>query len=495
MEIGLGLVRGGVPPGLRRAAVPGRRRKVLLFGRELRALLGVAGPLVVSQLGGIAMNTTDTLMVGPLGAESLAAVALANAVHITTLMIAGGILMGMGPMVSQAFGAGDRDQCRRVLVQGLWLGMALAVPLILVSLFGARITALLNGDPEVSRLAGQYLLALAPGVFPVMVFAAFRQYLDGMGLTRPAMLFTFLGALVNVVGNTILIHGVDGVVPRMGVVGAGLSTSIVRWSMLAAMLVFILRRSDLQPFRGASLRPRLARIGKVLAIGGPIGVGIGAEVGIFAFGAVMMGWLGPVPMAAHQVTINIASATFMVALGAALAGCIRVGQHVGARNPRAVRRAAVAAYVLSIGFMALCALLFLAAPRFLIGLYSGDPEIVRIGAQLMFMAALFQVFDGAQVAGLMVLRGAADTRVPMLITIVGYWLIGLPVGYLLGFRTPMEHMGIWTGLTVSLAVVSVLLAWRVRLVIWRRPLVSVVSAPAPAKLDVAKAVPLAVAGD
>lgn len=462
-----------------RVLAPGRRRRGRLFANETRQLLRLAGPIVVSQLGNIAMNLTDTLMVAPLGPEALAAAAVGFAVHVTAIMVCTGTLMGMSPLVSQAFGAGDRDECRRILVNGLWLGLVLALPVTAVSLNGPWVAGLLGQEPAVGELAGGFLLSLAPGIVATMLYFACRQYLDAIGLTWPAMVLTFLGVAVNIVGNTILIWGVEGVVPPLGVVGAGLSTSIVRWAMVLGMVVFFLRRPDLSPVGRVSLRPAWARVRRVLGVGAPVGAQMGAEVGIFSLAAVMMGWLGAVQLAAHQVAINVASATFMVGVGVSLAGSIRVGQHIGARNPRAVHRAATATYLLSLGFMGVCALAFLVFPETLIGLYTSDPEIIRYGTGLLFMAALFQIFDGAQATGLAVLRGAADTRVPMLITLLGYWVVGLPAAYLLGFRTEMEHVGIWAGLSLALAVVGVLLAWRARLVLWRRPLVPAAQAPAP----------------
>ncbi|HEX2206011.1 MAG TPA: MATE family efflux transporter [Longimicrobium sp.] len=477
--------RGAVPARFSGAApAPGRRRRALLFAHELRTLLRVAAPIILSQLGGIAMNVTDTIMVAPLGPAALAAAGLGMSVHVTLLMVCTGVLMGMTPLVSQAFGAGERDECRRLLVQGLWLALIVSVPVTLVSLLGRPIALRMGQDPAVAAAGGAFLQALAPGALALVVFAAFRQYLDGMGLTRVAMAITFLGLVANVFANRALIHGVPGFVEPMGVVGAAVATSFVRWVMLVVMVAYVLRRSDLTPVGRAALRLVPARLKQIAAIGVPIGAQMGAEVGIFSLAAVMMGWLGPVQFAAHQVVINIASATFMVALGASVAGSIRVGQHVGAGNPRGARRAAVGAYLLSVGFMSLCALLFLAAPRWLISLYTTDPGILRYGTGLLFMAALFQVFDGAQVAGLTALRGAADTRVPMVITLLGYWAVGLPVAYYLGFRTSMAHLGIWTGLVVSLAVVSVFLAWRVRRVIWHGTLRRA-AAPVPDRMPAA----------
>jgi MATE family multidrug resistance protein len=288
------------------------------------------------------------------------------------------------------------------------------------------------------------------------------------------MVVTFVGVLLNILGNWMLIWGVPGVVRPMGVVGSGAATSLVRWCMFAAMAAYVFRRAGLRAGRPVARRPEWTRLGRIARLGGPIAAQYGAEVGVFATAAVMMGWLGRAQIAAHQVTISIASTTFMVALGVGFAGGIRVGQHVGARDLRGVHRATAATYLLVLAFMGACALAFLAAPRFLVGLYTHDPTVMELGTTLLFLAAAFQLFDGGQVAGVMVLRGAADTRVPMLITILGYWVVGFPVAWFLGFRTSLAHAGIWTGLVVALGVVALLLAWRVRRVVWgARPLVPV----------------------
>lgn len=460
------------------AARPGSRRRALLYLHELRALLRVAGPIIVSQLGGIAMGTTDTIMVGPLGAESLAAAGLGNAIFMASFVICTGTLMGMSPLVAQAFGAGDRLECRRVLVQGLWLGALLAVPMTVLYLFGLPIARALGQPEGVSRLAGGYLFAIAWGVPPMLLFMAFRQYLDGQSLTRPAMTMTFIGVAVNVAGNFLLIYGFrvhlpllgTWTVPAGGVVGSAWATTLVRWAMLLAMLAYVLRHRELRPFAGIGLKPVAARMRRMMRIGAPIGVQMGAEVGVFAFAVVLMGWLSPVAQAAHQVTINVASATFMVAMGTSIAGSIRVGQHVGSGSRRGVHRAVLATYAVVVAFMTLCAVGFLVAPRWLLGLYTHDPEIVAVGLTLLAMAAAFQVFDGAQVAGLCALRGAADTRIPMWITVLAYWVIGAPAAYLLGFHTPMGPQGVWLGLVISLVVAALLLAWRVRRVLWGGPL-------------------------
>ncbi|HEX5521624.1 MAG TPA: MATE family efflux transporter [Longimicrobiaceae bacterium] len=446
--------------------MPGRRRRGVLLAHEARTLLKLAGPIILSQLGQVGMNMLDTIMVGPLGANSLAAVGLAGALHNAVLLICTGTLLGMGPLVSQAFGAGERLECRRTLVNGLWLGVLLCVPVIWVNWIGEPLALALGQDPEVAAIVGGYLRALAWGVPPVVLFFAIRQFLEGMGLTRPAMLLTFLGLVLNYFGNRAFIYGVGDTIPAMGAVGSGWATTLVRWGMLLGMVAYLLWNPKLHPFRGIRRFPDAERLRAIAKIGTPAGVVLGLEVGVFSFAAVMMGWIGPIALAAHQVTLNIAATTFMVALGVSLAGAVRVGHHIGAGNAAGVRRAVAVTYALALGFMGVCALIFLTAPRMLLGIYTSDPAILGLGSSLLFFAAVFQLFDGAQVAGVCTLRGAADTRVPMVLAALGYWGVGVPAALWLGFRTPLGPVGVWSGLCLALGAAALLLALRVRKVLW-----------------------------
>ncbi len=435
------------------------------FAEQSRLLLRLAGPIVLSQLGMVGMNTVDTLMVGPLGPGALAAVGLASALHMASIMVSAGVVVGMAPLVSQAFGAGDRALCRSVLVQGLWLSLLLSLPVIWFNLEGEALSLLLGQSPELSRVAGEYMAALAPGIPALLAFMALRQFLEGMNRVRPPMVATFLGLGLNALANAAFIYGA-GPIPAMGVVGSGYATSLVRWSMAGGIALYLTLQPGLHPLRGAGRLPRLDLLRAIVKVGVPIGGQLGLEVGLFSFAAVMMGWIGPVELAAHQVTINVAATTFMVALGVSLAGTIRVGQEIGAGRTHGARMAAGATYVWATGFMALCALGFLAAPSLLISLYSRDPGVVGLGSSLLLVAAAFQLFDGGQVAGLCVLRGAADTAVPMLIAALSYWGVGLAVGYWAGFRAGWGPVGVWVGLSAGLAAAALLLAWRVRAVLW-----------------------------
>ncbi|HEX6587721.1 MAG TPA: MATE family efflux transporter [Longimicrobiales bacterium] len=443
---------------------------------EIGRMLRLAGPIIASQLGQTGMNTADTIQVGPLGATALAAAGIGSAIHVVVLFAGAGILVGMNPLVSQAYGAGRIDECRQVARQGFWLALLVAIPVVLVSLLGRQVALLFGQDPEVARLAGDYLFALGYGVPPVMLFLAMRQYAEAMGHTAPAMIVSLAGLALNVLLNHLFIYG-WGRIDAMGVVGSGYATSIVRWVMFAALLAWLIAHRELDPLRNApegAWRLEKRRVGRIVRLGAPIGAQFGLEIGLFAFAAVMMGWFGPVEVAAHQVTINIASTTFMVALGTSIAGSIRVGQTIGAGDIPGMRAAIIASYVLAVGFMATCALVFVAAPSFLIGLYTNDAAILEMGSRLLLLAAAFQVFDGAQVAGITVLRGAGDTMTPAWLAAAGYWGVGMIAAVVLGFFSPLGPMGVWTGLCLGLAAVAIVLFIRVRRTLWLRDPASLV---------------------
>jgi len=434
---------------------------------DSRRLLEVSAPIIMSQLGAIGMSTMDTIMVGPLGADSLAAVGLASSLHWSILVVTTGTLFGMGPIVSQAFGAGDLARCRAALIQGLWLALALSVPVIAVNRIGEPLALMLGQEPGISATAGEYMAALAWGVVPMLLFVALRQYLEGMSATRPAMVITFVGLGVNFIGNLAFIYGRWGWVDPMGAVGSGWSTTLVRWAMFLAMLLYVLRVRAGGISGAPSLRLDRPLIRRIVGIGLPTGAQIGMEVGLFTFAAVMMGWFGATELGTHQVTINLAATTFMVAMGFSLAGSIGVGQRIGANDPVGTRRVVVLTYLFVSTSMACFALLFWAAPETLLRLYTGDPAVIELGAGLLLVAAFFQIFDGAQAAGFAVLRGAADTRIPMFIAIGAYWGVGAPAAYALGFHTSLGPIGVWAGLVLGIVAATVLLGWRVWIIHWK----------------------------
>src|SRR5690606_14303883 len=304
-----------------------------------------------------------------------------SAIHFFALVVSMGLVLGTGPLISQAFGAGRNDECRAWLVQGAWVALAASIPVVWVSLVGERIALLLGQEPEVAAIAGAYMRTLVPGAPGWMLFMAFRQYVEGMGRPRAPTVITLFGLALNAIADWVLIDGIDGIIPAYGAVGAGWATTVVRLAMLAAAVLYLAKQPGLWPARrGDRLAPRPALLRRIVVVGAPIGGQLGLEVGRFSFAAaIMMGWLGAVQPAGHQMAITLAAPAFMAARGTSLAAPIRVGHHIGARPPAGAQRAALTAYALSVGFMGLCGLVFLTFPTRLVGLYTTSPEVVRLG--------------------------------------------------------------------------------------------------------------------
>jgi MATE family multidrug resistance protein len=428
---------------------------------ELVALLRLALPVVVVQVGLYFMGVVDSIMVGRLSAEALGAVALGNVYFFAVGVFGMGVLMALDPLVAQAVGAGDEPAVARAVQRGLLLALAMAIPCSALLLF-ARPALRLVGQPDVlADGAGVYARCLVPGVLPFYAFIVLRQTLQARERMRPIVL-TIIGAnLANVVLNWMLIYGRLGA-PQLGIAGSAWATTVSRWLMMVALLALAWRelRPHLAPFRPEVLEwPPLARM---LAIGSPIGLQNVMEYGVFGTVALLMGRLGTIPIAAHQVAINLASLTFMVPLGISAAAAVLVGQGVGRGDLPGARRAARAALACGVAFMSATALIMLVVPGPLARLYSREAPVVGLAAALLPIAGAFQIFDGLQVVSLGILRGLADTRVPFLIALLGFWLLGFPVSLALGFERGLGAIGLWWGLVVGLAAVAVLLLARVR---------------------------------
>ena len=438
---------------------------------ELRAMLRLAVPVVLVQVGMMLMGVVDTVMVGHLApgdsSLGLAAVALGHLYFFGIGVFGMGTLMVLDPVVAQAVGAQDNAAVARGIQRGVLLALILAVPSIAVLLAAGPVLGLAHQPAEVVPLAAAYTVRLAPGVLPFFVFIVFRQSLQALRRTGAILISILVANLVNAGLNWVLIYG-HGPLPAMGLLGSAWATTVSRW-LLAGVLVGLAWR-DLRPH----LRRRLPEVwdpeplGRMLRLGLPIGCQYVLEFGAFALVALMMGWLGTRQMAGHQVAINLASLTFMVPLGVGDAASILVGHAVGRADPAGARGMARAALVCGATFMSGTALLFLAMSRFLAGLYTADASVIAVSAALIPLAGVFQVFDGLQVVAGGILRGLGETRVAMLVNVLGYWLLGLPVSYLLGFRAGMGPVGLWWGLVVGLAVVATVLLVRVRIALNRQ---------------------------
>jgi MATE family multidrug resistance protein len=424
-------------------------------------MLRLAVPVVTVQVGMMAMGVVDTVMVGHISAEALAAVALGNLYFFSLAVFAMGTLMVLDPVVAQAVGAQDESAIARALQRGVLLAALLTLPASALLTAATPVFAIAQQPSEVVPLAASYAIRSVPGVFPFLLFIVFRQSLQCMGRTAPIVIAILMANLANVGLNWILIFGHFGV-PALGVAGSAWATSISR-----ALLVLVLWLAASEQL-GSRLFPVDPKVwerkpmGRMLRLGLPIGAQHLLEFGAFALIALMMGWMGTVPMAGHQIAINLAALTFMVPLGVGDAASVLVGQSVGRRDPSGAKGAARAALVSGAGFMTFTAAIFLVFPEGLAHLYSRDLEVIAIAAALIPIAGVFQVFDGLQVVAAGVLRGAGDTRGPMLINLLGYWCLGLPVSVYLGFIARRGPVGLWWGLVLGLAVVATSLLLRVR---------------------------------
>jgi MATE family multidrug resistance protein len=412
-------------------------------------MVRLAVPVVTVQVGMMAMGVVDTIMVGHISAQALAAVALGNLYFFSLAVFAMGTLMVLDPVVAQAVGAGDRPAIARAVQRGVLMAGLLTLPATLLLTVAAPIFALARQPAEVVPLAAAYALRSVPGTFPFLLFIVFRQSLQAMRRTGPIVTAIVAANLANAALNWVLIFGHLGF-PAMGVVGSAWATSVSR--ELGPLL---------WPFRREVWA--LTPLGRMLRLGLPIGAQHLLEFGAFALVALMMGWLGTRQMAGHQIAINLAALTFMVPLGVGDAASVLVGQAVGRGDPGGTRGAARAALACGATFMATTAGLFLLFPEPLARLYSRDLEVVAIAAALIPIAGVFQVFDGLQVVAAGILRGVGDTRGPMLINLLGYWVLGLPLSVYLGFVAGRGPVGLWWGLVLGLGVVAISLLIRVRI--------------------------------
>ncbi|HET9299448.1 MAG TPA: MATE family efflux transporter [Candidatus Polarisedimenticolaceae bacterium] len=428
---------------------------------EIRPMLRLSVPVVTVQLGLMAMGVVDTMMVGRVSPVALAAVALGNLYFFNALIFPFGVLTALDPLFSQAVGAGDRTAVARDLRRGMALAAVLTLPFSLLQWPAGAVLAFLGQAPEVVPVAAAYVRASIPGVFPFLAFLVLRQALQALSRIGPVVAAIVGANVLNVVLNLVLIYGA-GPVPALGAVGSAWASTVSRWAMVAGLLLAgggELRRLVFAGVRGAVTVPLLVR---TLRLGSPIGAQYLLEIGAFAIVGLLMGHLGVVEVAAHQVTLNLASLTFMVPLGVATAAAVRVGHAVGAGDPSAARRAAAAALVLGAGFMALCGAAFLVFPGALVRWYSADAAVVALAMLLVPIAGVFQVFDGLQVVAAGILRGLGHMRTAMVVNVVGFWTFGVPVSLFLAFRAGLGPVGLWWGLVAGLCGVAVVLLWRVR---------------------------------
>jgi MATE family multidrug resistance protein len=432
-----------------------------------RELLRLALPIVAVQVGWMLMGVVDTVIIGRVSAQALAAVALGNVYWFMMTIFGFGVLMSLDPIISQAVGAGDHPAIARGIQRGLLL--AAIVSLIATALLMAAepLLSLARQPADVVPSAATYARISVWGVLPFFVFTVIRQSLQAMNRVREIVITMIVANVVNALLNWILIFGRLGF-PPLGVAGSAWATAISRWVMVLGLLGISWRL--VAPYL-TRLRPETldaSALWRMFALGAPVGLQYQLEFGAFATIALLMGRLGTIEMAGHQIALNLASLTFMVPLGVAGAAAVLVGQAVGRGDERGARASARTSLIAGVGFMGVSALLMLLFPGTIAHLYTTDVGAGAIAAMLIPIAGVFQVFDGVQAVSGGILRGLGDTRTPMLVNIVGFWLAGIPISLYLGFHTTLGPAGLWWGLVAGLVIVAGILLVRLRISLARR---------------------------
>jgi MATE family, multidrug efflux pump len=437
---------------------------LIQFRGEFKPMLALAVPVVLAELGWVTMGIVDVLMVGRLGAEAIGAVGIGSSIFMGVCVFAMGLLLGLDTLVSQSFGARRLEDCHRWLVHGVVLALGLSIPVTAV-LYALLATLDFWGfDPRVLTLTREYFRIVLWSLLPLLLYAAFRRYLQATGSVRPVVVALLLANVVNAIVNWMLIFGRWGA-PELGVPGAAWATLLARVFMALWLLSAIVRRE-----RGrrpglfeTSLRIEPKRIRRLCTLGLPAAGQITLEVGVFAMATVLAGRLSPSSLAAHQIAINIAALTFMVPYGISSAGAVRVGHAIGRRDFSGAARAGWTALLFGTSFMLCAAAAFVTLGRPIIGSFTQDPSVLAVGVSLLSIAAVFQLFDGVQGVATGILRGLGDTHSPMIWNLAGHWLIGLPLGYTLCFVAGLGIQGLWWGLSLGLIICGAAL-----LTVWRR---------------------------
>lgn len=449
----------------------------MTYAGHVRAITIMGLPLIGGHLGQVAIGVTDTVMVGWYSVEGLAAVTLASTYFFVLLIFGSGFAWGVMPMVAAFDAQGDEVGLRRATRMGLWLSLGFALLALPLFIWSRSIMGLMGQEPELAEMVRQYLMIAGWGIIPALLVMVLKSYLAALERTQVVFWITIFSAMVNVLANYVFIFGNWGA-PELGVRGAAIASLTSHSASLLAVVVYVLKAMPEHQIFVRLWRPDWEMLARVFRLGLPIGVTGLSEVGLFAASAVMMGWLGTIALAAHGIALQLASITFMIHLGISNVATIRAGNALGRRDPAHLVRGAIAATTMSLLVAAATIVGFVLWPEPLIDAFmqSEEPardQILAVGVGLLAMAALFQLVDGAQAVALGLLRGVQDTKVPMILAGISYWLVGIPVSYLLGFTMGLNGIGVWLGLVVGLGVAALLLNAR----FWGTTLKALIPAP------------------
>ena len=422
---------------------------------ELRRLARLAVPVMAAQLGGMLIGAVDTMMVGRISVEALAAAAIANAWIHGLLLMAQGVVWGIDPLVSQAHGARRPDLAAEAMQRGVLLGIAVSVPVGAALLWTEEVLLVLGQAPELAREAERYALVQIPSVPFFLVFMAVRQWLQGREIVRPGMWIMLVANVFNAGANYVLIFGAVGI-PALGLVGAGIASGLTRMFVMLALVAWVMA---FRLHEGAWSRPGRhlfdrAELARILKVGIAVSIQLALEIWAFGGSTLLAGLLDPVSLAAHTIALNLAAMSFMMPLGISQAAVTRVGNLLGAGDREGAQRAAAVAMAFGGGVMAVAAIVFVVGRSLLPRIYTGEVDAIVAAAAVLPIAAAFQVFDGVQVVGCGVLRGMGHTRPAAIFNFIGYWVVGLPLGAALALRLGFGLPGIWWGLATGLLLVA-----------------------------------------
>ncbi|MEM6376266.1 MAG: MATE family efflux transporter [Pseudomonadota bacterium] len=439
-------------------------RVPLSYSAHMRASLRLGLPLVMSHVAQMSIRLSDAIMLGWYSVEALAAEVLGGTLFYVLFIIGSGFAWAVMPMVAEAQANGDETRLRRLTRMGGWLSVIFALAVLPLMLFAAPLFRALGQDPALSELAGEYTAIVGFTLLPALLVMVLKSYLSALERTQVVMWITLAALPLNVMANHILIFGNFGA-PELGVQGAAIASLFVTTASFIVLALYAARILPQHALFQRVWRPDWAAFGEVFRLGWPIGITNLAEVGLFAASTMMMGWLGTVALAAHGIALQISALTFMVHMGLSNAATVRAGQAYGRHDLTSLRDGGKVILWLSSAFALMTVVLFVALPEPLIAVFMHPEEkaraaVMSVGIGLLAAAALFQLADALQVMALGLLRGVQDTKVPMLIASLSYWVVGVPVSYWLGFGLGLGGVGVWLGLALGLALAAIFLLWR-----------------------------------
>jgi MATE family multidrug resistance protein len=438
-----------------------------IWKAEARSVIQLAGPLVLAEIGWMMMGIVDVIMVGhmPNSAAAIGAVSIGGIVFYAVGLFVAGLLLGMDPLVSQAFGAGKIDDCNHTLINAWYLVVPLSPLLMLAIIAMVPLLRYVGVHPEVMQQIEPFMNVLIWSTLPLLVFQAMRHYLQCLNHVKAVMVILVTANLLNWLFNWLLIYGHWGF-PAMGVRGSASATVISRTYMAitAALWLIYYNRRDRLRIQFADRRADFARIREIARLGLPAATQVTLELAVWAIAATLIGTLGTVQIASHQIAVSTVAFTYMIPLGIGGAAAVRVGQALGRDDEKAAARAGWVAIAMGAGFMAAAAIVLIVAPKQVLSIFTTDVNVIAAGASLLGIAAFFQLFDGVQVVVTGALRGAGETRIPMIVFLLGYWVAGVPLAWYLLFRAGFGVRGLWYGFSVALITIGIvlLLVWRKR---------------------------------